>query len=723
MVSFRTFTITANASLYCESDSHPKMVFSNKSSDCCSWKEVTCDWSNVTFRAPSNPTTPSSTSVTSKPVILPSMTSISLEFHLILARRIPSKISHLSKLISLDLSYNELGRLKQHTFNMFLRNLTQLRELYLDWLKISSPLPYALLNLPCLTSLSLADCQLHGKFNLKALNSLYLFNCNLSGSIPASLWNLTQITNLGFGYNSFGGQIPSSISNLAKLNGLYLFGNNWNGQIPDSLGNMSQLTSLYLHDNSLNGTTPSSLFELQYLTKLQLSSNNLSGVVELHKLLSLKYLSRLDPLYNGLSLNINNSFQNGYSIGGKDSLYNLNLSHNFLTSLEHLPWKNLEYIDLHSNLLQGSLPVPPNTTIVFSISNNKLTGEIPPLICGLRSLVVLDLFNNSLSGLIPQCLGNLSNRLLVLNLGINSFHGTFIATFTKGNMLRNLNLMKTKLKDKFCDLCSVVLLLRFNRFHGHIGTFKTKGKHPFPKLRIIDISYNEFTGLFSTNYIKQFEAMMNVDERELKLKYMGEYYYQDSVVVMMKGYEIEYSRILTIPKSIEKLNSLRGLNLSYNNLTGHIPTSLGNLTNLESLDLSSNELVGEIPQHLASLMFLEVLNLSNNQLVGRIPQGRQFNTFENDSYNGNLALCGFPLSKICEEQQPLPLSPTLQHDENSDWEGGFNWKVVVMGYGCGFVFGMVMGYLMFVTRSPECLMKIVEGKQYKKVKRSMKSAH
>ncbi|KAL7175293.1 hypothetical protein ACSBR2_028990 [Camellia fascicularis] len=231
---------------------------------------------------------------------------------------------------------------------------------------------------------------------------------------------------------------------------------------------------------------------------------------------------------------------------------------------------------------------------------------------------------------------------------------------------------------------------------------------------------------------------MNADEHEMKLKYMGEYCYQDSVAVMMKGYEIEYSRILTvfsiidfsrnkfqgdIPKSIGRLNSLRGLNLSHNNLKGHIPILFGNLTNLESLDLSSSELVGEIPQQLTSLKFLAILNFSDNQLAGQIPQGSQFNTFGNDSYNGNLALCGFPLSKKYEEQQPLSPPPTLQHDENSDWEGRFNWKVVVMGYRCGFVFGMVMGYLMLVTRSPEWLMKIVEGKQYKKVKRSKKSAH
>ncbi|XP_028107352.1 receptor-like protein 18 [Camellia sinensis] len=155
-----------------------------------------------------------------------------------------------------------------------------------------------------------------------------------------------------------------------------------------------------------------------------------------------------------------------------------------------------------------------------------------------------------------------------------------------------------------------VLVLRFNRFHGHTDTFKTKSKLHFPKLRIIDISYNEFTGLLPANYISRFEAMMNVDEHELKLKYMGDMYYKDYVVMILKGHEIEYSRILRvisiidlssnkfigeILKSIGRLNSLRGLNLSHNNLKGHIPTSLGNLSKLESLDLSSNQLVGEIP--------------------------------------------------------------------------------------------------------------------------------
>ncbi|KAL7221024.1 hypothetical protein ACSBR1_023056 [Camellia fascicularis] len=342
--------------------------------------------------------------------------------------------------------------------------------------------------------------------------------------------------------------------------------------------------------------------------------------------------------------------------GSFASLTYLNLSYSNFTGripskichlLKRLSWEKLQYIDLHSNLLRGPLPFPPNTTNVFSISNNKLTGEIPTLICNLSYLLVLDLSNNSSSGSIPQCLGNLSNSLSVLNLGINRFCGTFTATFSKGNMLRNLNLNgnqiegqvlrsllncrhlevldlgKNKINDTFPPL---VLVLRFNRFHGHIGTSKTKGKHPFPKLRIIDISCNEFTGLLPTNYIKQFGAMINVGEHEMKLKYMG--------------YEIELSRILIV--------------LSIIDLSSHIPTSLGNLKNLESLDLSSNMLVREIPQQLTSLMFLELY------------------TFENDSYNGNLALCGIPLSKKCKELQALPPPPTLQQDENSDKSSRFS---------------------------------------------------
>ncbi|GKV49138.1 hypothetical protein SLEP1_g55903 [Rubroshorea leprosula] len=196
--------------------------------------------------------------------------------------------------------------------------------------------------------------------------------------------------------------------------------------------------------------------------------------------------------------------------------------------------------------------------------------------------------------------------------------------------------------------------------------------------------------------------------------------YQYSLVVTWKGFDYELQGILTvfssihlsnnkfegeIPDVIGKLSSLKGLNLSHNNLTGQIPPSLGNLTNLEWLDLSSNELVGKIPDELVSLTQLSVLNLSNNHLVGRIPQGNQFNTFGNGSYEGNLELCGIPLSKSCGG---IGTPPSSFQEKDELWR--FEWRVVVLGYGCGVVFGLLMGYLVFRTGKPKWFVSLFDGR-------------
>ncbi|KAL8106761.1 hypothetical protein AgCh_023506 [Apium graveolens] len=114
---------------------------------------------------------------------------------------------------------------------------------------------------------------------------------------------------------------------------------------------------------------------------------------------------------------------------------------------------------------------------------------------------------------------------------------------------------------------------------------------------------------------------------------------------------------------------------------------------LELLDLSLNQLEGEI----ASVYTLARLNLSCNQLEGRIPKGSQFNTFGNDSYVGNLGLCGFPLPKECEHE-----SEALEDGEDDDYFfSGFTWEAVVIGYGCGVVPAFIAGYLMLLARKPK----------------------
>ena len=111
----------------------------------------------------------------------------------------------------------------------------------------------------------------------------------------------------------------------------------------------------------------------------------------------------------------------------KETLGALELSGNLLTGFDQhpvvLPWSRLYSLKLDSNMLQGSLPSPPPSTLAYSVSGNKLTGEIPPLICNMTSLMLLDLSSNNLSGRIPPCLANFSKSLLILDLGSNRFDG------------------------------------------------------------------------------------------------------------------------------------------------------------------------------------------------------------------------------------------------------------------------------------------------------------
>jgi len=257
--------------------------------------------------------------------------------------------------------------------------------------------------------------------------------------------------------------------------------------------------------------------------------------------------------------------------------------------------------------------------------------------------------------------------------------------------------------------------------------FKTK--NGFPSLNIFDISSNNLSGPIPEDYIQSFKSMKNVQylvignspqQYMIWLSSFGIFF--PPTIVTTKGISMPFKKIPTnfvsidfsgnkfegeIPKVIGELQALTGLNLSHNRLSGPIPQSMGNLTMLESLDLSSNMLTGRIPAELVNMNFLAVLNLSYNHLGGEIPKGKQFGSFSNDSYKGNLGLCGDPLTMKCGQKrdEDPPLSQSLWREEIF----GFGWKPVAIGYGCGTVFGMGIGSFMFFMEKPKWLVRMFGG--------------
>ena len=85
---------------------------------------------------------------------------------------------------------------------------------------------------------------------------------------------------------------------------------------------------------------------------------------------------------------------------------------------------NLTYLNLGLNQLTGIPPEIWNMTNLemLRLGSNQLTGSIPPEIGNLTNLTVLELNDNQFSGSIPSEIGNLPN-LIGLVLSDNQFTG------------------------------------------------------------------------------------------------------------------------------------------------------------------------------------------------------------------------------------------------------------------------------------------------------------
>ncbi|XP_065623114.1 receptor-like protein 9DC3 [Quercus suber] len=623
--------------------------------------------------------------------------------------QIPSQISGLSNLVSLDLSFNidssyqRLLKLTSPNFSSLLPNLTRIEKLHLSYVDMSSIVPSVSNNFSSLTSLHLDDCGLLGEFppgilqlpNLKFLS----VQCNeyLTGHL-ANFERNSTLEAIHLGETSFSGELPTSIGNLNSLNELEICSCNFSGLLPFSLGNISHLKVLDLTNNSFRGEVPSSLENLCQLTYLSLCHNNFSGsnFPRFGELNKLKYLIICN--------------------------FNLNCRIPYLANLTQLG-----FLRLSSNQLTGQIPswlMNLTQLIHLDLSFNKLHGPIPSSVIRLKNLEFLHLFQNHLSGTVELDMFAKLKNLTKLHLSLN--HITFLSKTSPNTTVqkfKHIGLASCNLSEfpdflreqdelEFVDLAynhihGLVPKWMWNTskenlgFHGDMGSPATNFEF---KLRILDLSYNNFRGKLPLRYFKNWIAMKNVPEEHLTymqaiatislLGFALNENYDYSMTITNKGVKTVYAKILDfftavdlscnkfdgeISEVVGNLKVLHLLNLSNNFLTDRIPSSLGDFHQLESLDLSRNKLSGEIPQQLIELIFLEFFNVSYNNLTGPIPQGKQFNTFQMSSFEGNLGLCGDQITRKCGDSKSIAPPSIFEDDHGSKSPFDYNWKAILLG--------------------------------------------
>lgn len=565
-------------------------------------------------------------------------------------------------MVTLDLSSTSspgphLLKIEKPDLKLLVQNLTELKELYLDGVDISSNRynwSQAISSyLPNLSVLSLFDCSLSGPIDdslmklkylsvirldqntfscpfpvfftrFNKLSVLSLSSCDLYGVFPQMILQLPSLHSIDVSNNRLLEGSIGEFPHNGPLQNLVISYTKFSGKIPNSVGDLRMLSRIELRACNFSGPIPNSMSKLSQLVYLDFSGNGFTSSIPSYHLS--KNLTLVNFYNNALTGEIPSSYWEGLNY-----LEFLNLGNNFLSghvpvSLFSLP--SLWLIDLSNNQFSGQINEISNLSSslvdTVDLSGNKLEGPTPKFFFEILSLASLSLSSNNFSGVVELSMFGKLQNLDRLDLSHNKFSVNLNASTSSSSSLLpqfgSLRLASCKLQ-KLPDLKNqsrlMTLDLSENQITGEIPSWIWESGNGF--LRFLNLSHNLFTDLQEPYHFHRHDF---IDLHSNKL----------------------HGKIPIPPPSAAYVD------YSSNNFASSIPDDIGNHLSpaFYFFSVSSNKLVGTIPQSLCNASGLQVLDLSNNSLHGKVPSClTAIKTLGVLNLQGNKGLCGAPLNTSC----------------------------------------------------------------------------
>ncbi|XP_019151861.1 PREDICTED: receptor-like protein 12 [Ipomoea nil] len=278
------------------------------------------------------------------------------------------------------------------------------------------------------------------------------------------------------------------------------------------------------------------------------------------------------------------------------------------------------------------------------------SSHIPSFIGSFTNLEYLHLSSSGFHGIIPHQLGNLS-----------SLHTLRLRSDVQGYLfVDNLDWLSNLSNLEYLDL-TYVNLSKAHNWQEVVGTLPSLHelylgdcnlliRFPHPShlnisasLQVLDLFGNSDVNSVIPRWIFNLNNLVSLDLSDCG--FLGPFPNDHWNLTSLRGLDISFSEMSgSIPSQLFGLSNLKYLNLcnnqfqgplpngrwnmtsleyldvSQNSLNSHIPDSLYHCTNLKSLDMHSNKLQGIISKSISNLTFLSYLYMPYNRLTGEIPK-------------------------------------------------------------------------------------------------------